>query len=61
VRLVLTECGFGDRAEALIRAVQDVWDAPNVSALCALLGDRSNRAASGGAAEPMGSAGGMSG
>jgi 2-methylcitrate dehydratase PrpD len=40
VRLLLTECGFCDRAEALICAVQDLWDAPNVSALCALLGEQ---------------------
>jgi 2-methylcitrate dehydratase PrpD len=60
VRLVLGECGFGGRAEALIRTVGNLWDAPDVSALCALLsGAASGVSRAGEPAERAPSAGGV--
>jgi len=59
VRLVLGECEFGDRAEALIRTADDLWDAPDLSALCALLGSDSGKPQAGAPAERTPSAGGM--
>ena len=38
VRSVLQETGFGNRADALIRAAAGLWDASDVSALTALIG-----------------------